>query len=326
MSSHVAVALPKVPTVSRKSERLLNLTIALLATPRWLTKSEIFSSVEGYEGDVQARERMFERDKDELRQLGISIEVGSFDPLFQDEAGYRITKESYQWKADDLDSTEIALLIMASKVWNSSVSSPISAQRKLESISQNGSDADSAEVRELPPLAHSIDPNVQIVLEALSSMNLIEFEYITKDVQSSLRQVAPYGLAVKHSLWYLVGQEVVTEKIKTYRLDRISGPITIAKNGAKVQVPEDFNLHSYLDVQPKIALIEVKAGKAHLLRNRSEISSRGDDWDQIRYPYFDEEQLVQDVLWHLNDARIIAPETAVRAAIEALDEVIALHG
>jgi proteasome accessory factor B len=68
--------------VSRKSERLVNLTIALLATKRYLTKSEIFRTLEGYEGTTETKERMFERDKDDLRKLGLDIEVGSFDPLF----------------------------------------------------------------------------------------------------------------------------------------------------------------------------------------------------------------------------------------------------
>ena len=76
--------------MSRKIERLINLTIALLATKRYLTKNEIFTSVEGYEGSPETRERMFERDKDDLRNLGIQIEVGGFDPAFDDEAGYRI--------------------------------------------------------------------------------------------------------------------------------------------------------------------------------------------------------------------------------------------
>jgi proteasome accessory factor B len=63
--------------VSRKSERLVNLTIALLATKRWLTKAEIFANVAGYSGDSEAKDRMFERDKDDLRSLGINIELGS---------------------------------------------------------------------------------------------------------------------------------------------------------------------------------------------------------------------------------------------------------
>ncbi|MEY4469305.1 MAG: hypothetical protein RLZZ87_629, partial [Actinomycetota bacterium] len=76
--------------MSRKSERLVNLTIALLATKRYLTKAEIFRTVAGYTGDAEAKDRMFERDKEDLRSLGIVIELGTFDPLFEDEAGYRI--------------------------------------------------------------------------------------------------------------------------------------------------------------------------------------------------------------------------------------------
>ena len=73
--------------MSRKNERLVNLTIALLATKRYLTKNEIFRNIEGYEGSAEAKERMFERDKDDLRKLGIQIEVGGLDPLFDDENG-----------------------------------------------------------------------------------------------------------------------------------------------------------------------------------------------------------------------------------------------
>jgi hypothetical protein len=85
-------------TVSRKTERLVNLTIALLATKRYITKSEIFRTVDGYEGSDESKERMFERDKDDLRNLGIEIEVGTFDPLFEDESGYRIKPENYQFQ------------------------------------------------------------------------------------------------------------------------------------------------------------------------------------------------------------------------------------
>ena len=85
MYSLVVAGLQRVLTVSRKSERLVNLTIALLATKRYLTKSEIFRTVDGYDGSPEAMERMFERDKDDLRSLGIVIELGTFDPLFEDQ-------------------------------------------------------------------------------------------------------------------------------------------------------------------------------------------------------------------------------------------------
>ena len=103
--------------MSRKSERLVNLTIALLASKRYLTKSEIFRTVEGYEGAPEAMERMFERDKDDLRSLGIVIELGTFDPLFGDEAGYRITPSTYRLDLGELDGADIALLSIAASAW-----------------------------------------------------------------------------------------------------------------------------------------------------------------------------------------------------------------
>ena len=73
---------------SQKTERLINLTLALLATKRYLTKSEIFKNVTGYSGSAETMERMFERDKDELRSMGIEIDVKGLDPLFEDDQGY----------------------------------------------------------------------------------------------------------------------------------------------------------------------------------------------------------------------------------------------
>ena len=81
---------------SQKTERLINLTLALLATNRYLTKSEIFKSVTGYNGSPETMERMFERDKDELRNMGVEIEVKGLDPLFEDDQGYLIRTETFQ--------------------------------------------------------------------------------------------------------------------------------------------------------------------------------------------------------------------------------------
>ena len=64
-----------------------------------------------------AFERTFERDKDELRSLGVPIEVGSFDPLFDDEPGYRILSSEFALPAIDLDAEEAAVVGVAARVW-----------------------------------------------------------------------------------------------------------------------------------------------------------------------------------------------------------------
>ena len=88
---------------SEKNERLVNLTIALLATKKFLTKTQIFKAVVGYEGSSEATDRMFERDKEELRSLGIEIEMKSIDPLFDDEIGYRILPERFRFNIGEVD-------------------------------------------------------------------------------------------------------------------------------------------------------------------------------------------------------------------------------
>ena len=94
----------------RKTERILNLTICLLVSGRYLPKSRIREAVEGYHDlSDEAFERTFERDKDELRSLGVPIEVGSFDPLFDDEPGYRILSSEFALPAIDLDAERARL-------------------------------------------------------------------------------------------------------------------------------------------------------------------------------------------------------------------------
>ena len=62
----------------RKTERLLSLVICLLATRRPLTAEQIRQAVPGYDrGGDEAFKRMFERDKDELRDLGMPLETGA---------------------------------------------------------------------------------------------------------------------------------------------------------------------------------------------------------------------------------------------------------
>ncbi|HVV10689.1 MAG TPA: WYL domain-containing protein, partial [Amycolatopsis sp.] len=64
---------------ARRAERLVNLVICLLSTRQFLTAERIRSAVPGYESadgskaTDEAFKRMFERDKAELRDLGIPL-------------------------------------------------------------------------------------------------------------------------------------------------------------------------------------------------------------------------------------------------------------
>ena len=120
-----------------KTERLINLTIGLLAARRYLTKREIFEKIRGYEGSAATKERMFERDKDELRQMGIELEFIGDDPLFEDEAGYRISPARFQFDSSKFSNQELLMMNQAMALWKSTIMSDV-AQSGLRRLASTG--------------------------------------------------------------------------------------------------------------------------------------------------------------------------------------------
>ena len=93
----------------RKTERLLSLVVCLLSARRYLTAAQIRDAVPGYPESFEAFKRMFERDKDELRELGIPLETGTQSPG-EEEAGYRISRQAYELPEIRLEPDEAAVL------------------------------------------------------------------------------------------------------------------------------------------------------------------------------------------------------------------------
>ena len=99
---------------ARKAERLMNLTICLLVARTYITKDRIRQAVDGYHDLTdEAFDRMFDRDKDELRVLGIPIELGSVVRGFDDEVGYRIHRDQFELPEITLEADEAAVRSVA---------------------------------------------------------------------------------------------------------------------------------------------------------------------------------------------------------------------
>ena len=314
-------------TVSRKSERLVNLTIALLATKRWVTKSQIFTSVDGYEGEPEAMERMFERDKDDLRNLGITIEVGSFDPLFEDEVGYRIRPESYQADIDSITPRELSLISLATQAWQGAVlnSSALSALVKLKSL---GIDSDFDSIPAMAPVAHISDSNFASIIDAIAERRVISFTYLNVDMESESRAIEAYGAGTKGGYWYVAGRDLDKKALRLFRLDRVDSQVKSQGKAGAYEIPKDFVMADALTSPTKshTAQVKVRRDKAHALRNRAHFVDEGDEWSTLKIDYLEESELVSDVLWHADDAVIITPESARSAAMKALNEIVKSHG
>uniref|UniRef100_UPI00404A1F23 helix-turn-helix transcriptional regulator n=1 Tax=Candidatus Planktophila sp. TaxID=2175601 RepID=UPI00404A1F23 len=313
--------------MSRKIERLINLTIALLATKRYLTKSEIFRSVEGYEGSPETKERMFERDKDDLRSLGIEIEVGSYDPLFNDEAGYRIKQEKYQLDLGQITPTEISLLSLAAQAWQGA-SFDEAAQKALLKLNSIGVPSDSLT---LPGASNKLSDggrDFPLIAKAIADQQLLTFTYIDSQLFQNVRKIVPIGLSSRAGFWYLSGVDQEIQEIRTFRVDRIEGEIAASKGPRDFETPQNFDPKGVFEggSPTSFASIDVRKGKGTSLRALATSTESLGEWDRLRVPIYNLHTLASMVLWHGNDVFVQQPQELREILIGQLDSLVKSHG
>ena len=314
------------PTVSRKIERLINLTIALLATKRYLTKSEIFRTVEGYEGSAETKERMFERDKDDLRTLGIKIEVGSFDPLFADEAGYRIHSDVYQLDLGEISSTEISLLSLAAQAWEGAALAD-EAQSAILKLNSIGIPADSIDLPAISTKLSNSSEDLKIVTAAIAQSDYLLFSYVGADLTLQSRKVVPFSLSTRSGFWYISAVDEDIQEVRTFRVDRIHGAIQIEENKEEFELPDENLKNVTSDQTPEdFATIDVRKGKGHSLRVSAISVEDLGEWDQIKVPIFGIEALASQVLWHGEDVFVQTPEHLRVLIVHQLEALVKSHG
>jgi len=303
---------------AQKTERLINLTLALLATKRHLTKSEIFKAVAGYSGSPETMERMFERDKDELRSLGIEIEVKGIDPLFEDEQGYLIRSETFQLRDNEFSKEELLYLTMAANLWHDTAlgSDSKAALLKIQSLS-GPIESDAVNT---PALRDSESAALlSSLFEAVDAEQLIKFGYKGKD-----RTAQPFGLYTKDGFWYLVARE--ENEVKSFKLLRIEGKIVKEGKAGLFKKPPEFDLIKFLSnsrsEQEILAQVLVRKEQAHVLRSKYSTREIDDEWDLILIPYIYEQEIIETILWYGTNVIVNSP-ASLRSEVISRLKVIA---
>ncbi len=316
--------------MSRKTERLVNLTIALLATKRYLTKSEIFRTVDGYEGSDDSKERMFERDKDDLRNLGIEIEVGSFDPLFEDEAGYRIKPESYQFQLGEVNAEEITLLSLAAEAWRGASlgSSALTALNKLHAI---GIESDTELLLGLAPAFVMEDENLEIAISAITSRTALSFTYLNEELEPQSRALEPFAVTSRYGHWYILGRDLDRDALRIFRLDRISGVLKVQGRPGSFEIPKDIDVSAAFSSSTDLrtAQIFLRDGRGLNLRNRANpVVDDGTPigWQKFEITYRDHQRFVEEVLWYGDDVVVETPRELRDEIIGYLKSGVANYG
>ena len=293
----------------------------LLATKRYLTKSEIFRTIEGYDGTPESKERMFERDKDDLRTLGIEIEVGGLDPLFDDEAGYRIRPDSYALNLGEVTGSEIALLSLAAESWRGAALGD-AAQSALNKLLSLGISSDYESIPAIAPKLLMNSENFLPIIRALADLRTIDFDYISKDLHVEKRTVNPFGLANSHGYWYLVGYDLSREDLRVFRLDRMQSQVAPSPNMAIFTVPENFDVQNVLNSQlfepTMVAQLRVRKGKGFSLLAQSKILSDIDDFVLYEVGFSNRQKFIDSILWHGDDVIVQTPEDLRQEVVHKL--------
>ena len=216
---------------AEKTERLLNLILALKSARRPVSKQRIRESLPAYAAATsdEAFDRMFERDKDELREMGIPITTTVLDVLFDDEVGYRIDSSETTLPAISFEPDEVAALALAARAWSTaSISGAASAG--LRKLRLSGVEIDESVAAGAEPRIRTKEPAFEAVHAALSALQPITFDYRKNDGELTTRQVQPWALKNWHGRWYLTGYDLDRGDDRAFRLSRFEGP-SVARAG-----------------------------------------------------------------------------------------------
>ncbi len=231
----------------RKAERLLNLIVMLLETARPVRPEEIHRTIPGYGQDEwDTFKRMFERDKDELREMGIPLELSVGE--FEDKEAYRIPKDRYYLPELNLAPDEVAALWLAAGLVK--MKDPITARMALMKISDEAPEMPAAQSMTVD-LALSA-PNLAKAYECVTQRRRVAFKYSSRG-REGIRSVSPYGLVHRKGAWYLAGHDEDADAIRSFRLDRIKGALRsldVGVQGPQFEVPEDFRPEAALELPP----------------------------------------------------------------------------
>jgi proteasome accessory factor B len=236
--------------VVRKSERLLNLIVMLLETSRPVTAKQIHQTIPGYGQDQwDSFKRMFERDKEELREMGIPIELASTD-VWDAEQGYRIPKDRYYLPELNLEPDEVAALSLAAGLLR--ISDRGTARTALMKLSDEAPPPQRENVSWLTADFGLAAPNLPIVLESVAERKRVSINYRSRDSVKS-RTVEPFGLIHRRGKWYLVGNDLLSGEVRSFRLDRVEGTVHAAdpsRPGPEFDVPTNFDLQAAVELPP----------------------------------------------------------------------------
>ncbi len=322
---------------AQRLERLVNLTLALMSTRRPMTVVQIARAVPGYDlgpGGVadEAFRRMFERDKESLREQGIPVltePVGGW-AAGEGEVGYRIPPAEYALPDISLEPDEAAALGLAARLWSSArlAEDVQTALRKLEAVGVPAREPGVA----FAPRVESREPAFAPVYAALRARQAVRFGYRgPADEAARERTVEPWGVASRAGHWYLVGLDRDRGERRTFRLSRVEGDVTTVGRPGSVErpaTPIDLAAQVRPPAEPELrgeALLLARRGAGWALRRDAVAATEVEGGTHLTVAYARLEVLAERVAEAAPGVVALAPEALVDSVVQRLQAVLDTH-
>jgi proteasome accessory factor B len=310
-------------------ERLVNLVALLLESRKPRTFEEIRDLMPAYQqADVASAKRMFERDKDTLREVGIPLEVASTD-VWETEQGYRIPKDRYYLPEIAFTPDEVWALFVAAHSSGEDVEAEVAFSKLATGVDTNLLSA--IVERPVAPGVDASGPYLGAVADALAGRRALRFRYRPSQGKSGQREVDPYALVYRTGSWYLVGLDRLKGEVRSYRLSRIAGPLK--EIGPASAPPEGFEASKLLrsgpwglgepDASARVAFSPTVAWWAvPSSPGARAIGTEADGWVEAEVPASRSESFVSWVLSFGPDARVVSPRALRDEVVGRLEALL----
>jgi proteasome accessory factor B len=325
---------------AKRAERLVNLVIALLSTRQFITAARIRSTVPGYEPDDgsdradEAFKRMFERDKAELREMGVPLETGRTS-VFDTEDGYRIARADYELPEIRLTGDEAAAVGLALRLWESAQLAG-AAHSALVKLKAAGIDVDTARSIPLQPRLDAGEPAFEPIYAAARDRRELTFDYQRPDEDApARRRVQPWGVVAWHGRWYLVGLDLDRGAERVFRLSRVVGTPKATGAAGAFEPPSGLDLAHVVAGQvggeEQLAVVRARPGTAIGLRRHATPLGPADDGgdgpdDRLQLRTTELGRLADQIAAYGPDVMVEAPTELRAAVIERLTRLAAMGG
>lgn len=310
-----------------RTERLVNLVICLLSTRRFLTAAQIAATVSGYEHDAadarehEAFQRKFERDKADLRELGVPLETGTAS-VFDTEPGYRIARRDYALPDVRLEPEEAAAVGLAARLWQHAglAAAASSGLRKLRAA---GVEVDPHATLGVEPVVR-VDPAFEPLTRAVRQRRAVTFDYRAPEAdEPARRRLQPWGVVSWRGRWYVVGHDLDREAPRCFRLSRFAGAVRAVGPADAYRPPEQVDLIGHVAhssgpaERTRTATVRLRPGAASGLR-RTAVSVDG---DVARLAYSDAAGLADRLVVYGADVLVLDPPEVREEVLRQLTEI-----